>query len=81
MPINNIKVNTEWTTSKENDNDYFVVERSKNGVDFIEISKQKSRGNSIEKGFYNFTDLHPFQGVSYSLPYSTLYVVIILIRI
>ena len=35
-----------WTTVSENNNDYFILERSVNGVDFSELVQLDGAGNS-----------------------------------
>lgn len=54
-----------WTTSTEINNDYFSIERSKNGIDFEEIEKIKGQGNSNTLTNYNFIDSNPLHGNSY----------------
>jgi hypothetical protein len=36
----------EWTTQTEINNDYFIVEKSYNGIDFFEVAKVDGNGNS-----------------------------------
>jgi hypothetical protein len=45
-----------WSTIQEMDNAYFVIERSLNGIDFVYAGKVWSKGNSIQKQYYNFND-------------------------
>ncbi len=45
-----------WETASEINNDYFVIERSTNGVDFIEIAKVEGNGNSSVNINYEFID-------------------------
>ena len=65
IAINNEKVNTTWVTSSEEDNDFFTVERSKNGLHFEEVGRVQAVGNSTTEQNYNFTDKNPYNGVSY----------------
>ena len=46
----------EWTTQSEINNDYFVIEKSFDGVEFKEISQIEGAGNSNEIINYNFID-------------------------
>ena len=46
----------EWTTATERNNDYFVLERSDNAIDFVEIARVAGAGNSIEPLDYSYTD-------------------------
>ncbi|WP_187270059.1 GEVED domain-containing protein [Pontibacter qinzhouensis] len=45
-----------WITASEQDNDYFVVERSLDGKFFTEIGKVKGAGTSSQRLTYNFSD-------------------------
>lgn len=42
------KIHTKWITASETNVDYYAVEYSKNAVDFIELCRLKSIGNSSE---------------------------------
>jgi hypothetical protein len=61
----NEKVICNWITATEINNDYFVVERSRNGLRFDDIGKVEGAGNSNQMLSYAFTDHAPFTGVSY----------------
>lgn len=54
-----------WSTTSENNNDYFNIERSKDGNNFEKVSTILSAGNSTTKQDYAFADAQPYQGVSY----------------
>lgn len=54
-----------WTTLSERENDYFLVQRSKDGAYWEEIGKIKGAGTSSIEKTYNFVDENPFMGVSY----------------
>jgi hypothetical protein len=45
-----------WTTLSEINNDFFIVERSKDGVNFEEISVINGQGNVNTPTFYEITD-------------------------
>ncbi len=45
-----------WSTATEENNDYFTVERSLNGEDFVEIGTVDGSGNSNSILIYSFTD-------------------------
>jgi hypothetical protein len=49
-------VNLHWKTLNEVNNDYFGIERSDNGNDFVEIDTLNGKGNSTETVHYSFTD-------------------------
>ena len=55
----------QWTTGSELNNDYFTIERSNNGYDFIEIGKVDGSGNSSQDISYSFTDKAPYTGDNY----------------
>jgi hypothetical protein len=59
------KVQLSWTTSSEIDNDYFVVERTKNLESLITIASVNGGGNSTIQQNYFVEDLNPLQGYSY----------------
>ncbi len=59
------EVELSWTTSSEINNDYFVIERSTNGLTFDEIGKIGGAGNSTIQRSYSFIDSDPAKGMSY----------------
>ncbi|PIQ22896.1 MAG: hypothetical protein COW65_00525 [Cytophagales bacterium CG18_big_fil_WC_8_21_14_2_50_42_9] len=63
--LENTKVSLKWQTATEINNDYFVVERSQNGVSFSSISKVKGAGNSLQLNTYSQLDAAPLKGVAY----------------
>ena len=54
-----------WETATEINNDYFVLEKSADGINFIEFTQQPGAGNSHTIRNYSFIDKNPFNGVSY----------------
>lgn len=48
-----------WYTAKEVDTDTFLIERSVNGTDFIEIGRVKAAGNSTTLQAYALVDKNP----------------------
>jgi parallel beta-helix repeat protein len=54
-----------WKTALESNSDYFSVERSINGQDFIAIGRVTAAGFSSTERSYNFTDANPFAGINY----------------
>lgn len=54
-----------WSTSSEQDNDYFIIERSTDGVTFIEIGRVDRKGNSTTVQQYSFNDFKPSNGANY----------------
>ena len=55
----------KWATASEKDNDYFVVERSKNASDFELVGKVKGKGTIDLRNDYSFTDESPLKGINY----------------
>ena len=64
VPDNKV-VLTNWQTASQINNDYFTVERSANGNDFMPIATVKGAGTSNSPLSYDFTDESPLAGVSY----------------
>ncbi len=63
--LKNDRVNVEWATVTEENNDYFVVEWSADGVGFTELSKVNSVGYSREEVEYSYTHTNPVKGYNY----------------
>jgi len=53
----NNNVNIYWETESENNNDYFIVERSVDGRNFKQLGKVKAVGNSTTVQNYSFQDV------------------------
>ena len=54
---NKDNIEIEWTTVSEIDNDYFVIEKSLNAINFHEVAQIEGVGNSNSKQNYKWTDL------------------------
>ncbi|GJM32505.1 MAG: hypothetical protein DHS20C18_15060 [Saprospiraceae bacterium] len=64
--VNNRKeVDLFWTTATEINNDYFTIERSKEGIRFEAISEVDGAGNTDQSISYQSTDKNPFAGINY----------------
>lgn len=59
------KADLDWVTASEQENDYFTIERSPNGEDWIEIVDVDGAGNSNTTLHYHEVDANPLFGVSY----------------
>jgi hypothetical protein len=59
------KVIINWATASENNNDFFTLEQTNDGILFQEIGIFQGAGNSSQTINYSFTDTDPFQGVNY----------------
>lgn len=55
----------EWVTASEINNEMFVVERSVDGVNFVEIGSVPGNGTTDESHTYNLTDYTPIVGINY----------------
>ncbi|MEO6818791.1 MAG: T9SS type A sorting domain-containing protein [Ginsengibacter sp.] len=54
-----------WSTTSENNNDYFTIERSRDASIFEKVTSVLSKGNSTINQDYAATDFQPYQGASY----------------
>ncbi len=63
--LNNKIVEISWVTTTEINNDFFTVERSKNGIDFEFLIKSMGAGNSNTEIHYSEVDENPYSGTSY----------------
>lgn len=63
--LNSNYVVLEWLTASEINNDYFTVERSKNGEDWESIIITDGAGYSSEEIKYLETDFRPYTALSY----------------
>lgn len=62
---NELTVKLEWQTASEINNGFFTIERSKNGLDWEEVSKIDGAGNSTALLSYSTIDENPYWGISY----------------
>lgn len=58
-------VNLKWITESEINNDFFTIERSKDGESFEVVDILEGAGNSSEMRRYNMEDENPYTGTSY----------------
>jgi hypothetical protein len=59
------KVDLKWITMSEKNNDYFTLEKTKDGLNYEQIKKIKGAGNFNEIIRYEETDENPYNGISY----------------
>ena len=62
------RADLSWTTATEKNNDYFTIQKSRNGLDFTTLKTVKSKapkGNSSARLDYGSTDAEPYEGISY----------------
>lgn len=58
-------INITWQTASEKNNDYFLLERSKNGYDFERVVIIQGAGNTQLEQEYQFSDYDFLPGTSY----------------
>ncbi len=56
---------TTWTTASEINNDYFVIQRSHDGINFQDVGSRLGSGNSSVTLYYSLLDTKPMAGLSY----------------
>ncbi len=59
------EVRCTWTTATELNNDFFTVERSRDGLDFHSVGEVDGAGTRHAPRDYTFVDRDPFTGLSY----------------
>jgi len=65
LTTNNKAVEVDWITAKEIGNKYFVVQRSTDNVNFINLSVVPSTAKSGQGSSYRYTDNSPLVGNDY----------------
>jgi len=63
--LNGDQVDLGWITASERNNDYFTVEKTADGQQFVEVLTQDGAGNSNELLQYAGVDPDPYGGISY----------------
>jgi hypothetical protein len=63
--MNNKQVDVTWSTATETNNDYYTIEKSKDGIHFEPLSIVDAAGNSSSIINYKDIDTNPFEGISY----------------
>lgn len=58
-------VKLTWTTASETNTDYFIIDRSGNGIDFEAIGGMQAAGNSNSLRTYTNYDSSPLDGIGY----------------
>ncbi len=62
---NNDNIEISWATTTEINNDYFTLERGKNGVNFTSIATVAGAGNTTTTQYYSNLDFEPWDGINY----------------
>lgn len=63
--VENSMVMLAWTTETELNNDFFTIERSRDGLNWSAIATVKGAGNSTVPKSYRAADERPFASISY----------------
>ncbi|MEP7237118.1 MAG: metallophosphoesterase [Ferruginibacter sp.] len=63
--LNTDKVLLGWTTSQEQNNKYFTIERSTDGINFTILGKVNGKGTTSESNVYHLVDFAPADGINY----------------
>jgi len=58
-------VNLRWATASELNNDHFLIERSKDGLEFFPFKVVQGSGTVNSVSYYSTEDLSPMRGKSY----------------
>ncbi|HMQ49782.1 MAG TPA: choice-of-anchor B family protein [Saprospiraceae bacterium] len=58
-------IELHWATGSESNNDYFEIQRSNDGYNFLPIAQVKGAGNSAIRQHYHWLDTSPEQGLNY----------------
>jgi hypothetical protein len=59
------EVKLDWSTATEVNNDFFRIEKSRNGNDWLTVGTLPGKGNSQVKSDYVYFDQTPYSGYSY----------------
>ena len=62
---NSEKVSLDWETASEKNCDYFTIQKSYDGLSFVDIALMKAAGTKTTNSKYNWIDSNPFSGASY----------------
>lgn len=62
---NNVEVLIEWATASEINNDFFTLERSKDGISWDVLTFVNGSGTISQSKYYSATDTDPYSGTSY----------------
>ena len=58
-------VRLKWSTAVEINNEYFMVQRTRNGITWEDLGKVLGAGNSNSKKDYFYDDKEPYEGTAY----------------
>ena len=64
-PASKRSVMLEWATASEDNNDFFAIEHSRNGVDFEEVDYVQGAGTTLVPQSYSYLHEQPAKGSNY----------------
>ena len=59
------KIVLNWSTLSEEDGDYFTLEKSEDGINFVELTKESGSNDVQKETSYQYEDNDPFVGTNY----------------
>jgi len=62
---NKNEVDLKWVTASEINNDYFTLEKSRDGMEFSPFTTVTGAGNTSNVSYYETVDNNPYDGISY----------------
>ncbi len=64
-PINNKFIQVDWSTVKEKDLDYFVIERSTDEMNYTTVGQEVANGTTNQLSEYRFNDTKVLPNINY----------------
>ncbi|MBX2896414.1 MAG: hypothetical protein KF763_13275 [Cyclobacteriaceae bacterium] len=61
----NGRVNLDWITASELNNDFFTIQRSADGIEFTGLGTVDGNGTKNSTSTYRFVDTNPLAGINY----------------
>jgi hypothetical protein len=58
-------IHVSWSTASEHNSDYFIIEKSRDGSNWVKLETLKASGFSNSKIDYEIADLQPISGANY----------------
>ncbi|MEM6967422.1 MAG: T9SS type A sorting domain-containing protein [Bacteroidota bacterium] len=58
-------INLAWQTASEENNDFFTIEKSRDGINFQFLEEISGAGTSVQVLNYSTSDDNPYQGINY----------------
>lgn len=61
----NTNIELQWVTSSENNNAYFTIQKSTDGVNWQYLDTVAGQGTTLQQTSYTYLDRHPFNSYNY----------------